>query len=74
MQQEDALSGLSQIRFENEYTWPLQENGRAIAQEALTWPAGMSAKMYVNWATSDQIQEEYPSYQHYMNENAQLLV
>ena len=74
LQQEDALSGLSQIRFENEHTWPLQENGRAVAQEALTWPAGMSAKMYVNWTTSDQIQEEYPSYQHYMNENAQLLV
>ena len=32
MQQENANSGIPQIRFNGEYTWPLQEEGRKVAQ------------------------------------------
>lgn len=32
MQQENANSGIPQIRFNGEYTWPLQEAGRLAAQ------------------------------------------
>ena len=35
LQQENANSGVNQIKFDGQVTWPLQEAGREVAKEAL---------------------------------------
>lgn len=52
LQQDDANTGINEIKFNGDFTWPLQENGRQVAQEALKWPEGLSAAMYRNWIDS----------------------
>lgn len=67
LQQDNANSGINQIKFDGQLTWPLQEAGRQAAQDALQWPQGLSSVMYQNWMSTDQIKNEYPSFQEYMN-------
>ena len=45
-QREYQLSGLDELKFDNQTTWPLQVNGRQVAQETLQAGEGTIFKLF----------------------------
>ena len=54
--------GISEIEFDGDKTWPLQEQGRKDAQALLSAGENTHVELFRNWFDSKELREEYPTY------------
>ena len=45
----EGHGGMSSLKFDGEYTWPMQIAGRERAKEALNLPEGETVRRFKNW-------------------------
>jgi predicted acylesterase/phospholipase RssA len=67
IQKEYNLSGKAELQFDNATTWPLQENGRQIAQETLAAGEGTVFKLLDEYHKDAKIKKEYGHFINYLN-------
>jgi len=66
-QSENQLSGLAELTFDNANTWPLQENGRQMAQLTLQAGEGTVFKMLDEYHASESLKKEHGHWVNYVN-------
>lgn len=54
-----AMSGLSELNFDGDYTWPAQEQGRKDAVDALNSGNGGVAMYFYEWLASEDVRSEF---------------
>jgi len=61
IKQQDGFTGLDEINFEGDFTWPGQTKGRQDAQDALNGNANMVnvRDLMSHWNSSSEVQAEY---------------
>lgn len=69
LKQQDGFSGLEEINFEGDFTWPAQEKGRQNAQDALNGNANMVnvVDLIAHWNNSSEVQAQHASVGDYIN-------
>lgn len=58
--------GISELEFNGDKTWPLQEQGRTDAQSALNAGEGTHFELLDNWSKSEALKAEYPSFRNFL--------
>ena len=62
----DSLSGKKELTFTNETTWPLQEDGRNVAQQTLNAGQGAFFKHLDDFVDSETLKEEHQTLRNYV--------
>ena len=63
---ENKASGISEIEFEGEKTWVMQETGRKDAQDSVTDGAGANFEVLKTWSASTELKKEFPRFRDYL--------
>ena len=64
---QNKASGISEIEFDGEKTWPMQETGRQDAQDALDAGPGVYFEHFKDWSASYDLQKKYPYFKDYLD-------
>jgi len=65
-QREAQLSGTKELEFNNATTWPLQENGRQVAQETLAAGEGAIFKLLDEYTESTNLKKQHGHWINYL--------
>ena len=60
------MKGLSELQFDGEKTWPLQEEGRNDAKTALNAEEGKYFYAYKDWSSSEKLMKKFPDFLDYI--------
>ena len=66
-QREYQLSGLDELKFDNATTWPLQVNGRQVAQETLQAGDSTIFKLFDEYTESDELKKAHGHWVNYLS-------
>jgi len=62
----DHASGISELEFNGDKTWPLQLTGRQDAYEVLTAGVSTHFELLDNWGRSKELRDEFPSFKNFL--------
>lgn len=66
MMNTDPALGFGMLNFNQDVTWPLQQVGRAAAQEALAAGTGVGFEAVKNWTENvDEVKSKFKNFAHY---------
>ena len=55
-------SALSELEFDGDKTWPMQEQGRTDAQNALKAGPGIHFELLENWSNNQELRNEFETF------------
>ena len=65
--QKTRLEGKSELEFNNETTWPIQEEGRKDAKDALAQEHGKSFMHLAEWTGDQELVNSFPDFRDYLS-------
>uniref|UniRef100_A0A7S3I5A2 Uncharacterized protein n=1 Tax=Favella ehrenbergii TaxID=182087 RepID=A0A7S3I5A2_9SPIT len=67
LKQKNGYGGADMLKFEGDYTWPLQTKGRKNAQDALNGTGYVNVAEFMNeWVADEAIRAEFPTANDYI--------
>ena len=63
----NQASGISELEFDGEKTWIMQETGRQDAQDALNVGVGANFDHFKTWSSSLDLKKTYPDFRDYLD-------